>query len=256
MITVGLYSIKGGVGKTAAAVNLAYLAAAGGGRTLLCDLDPQGSSTFYFRHQQGLPVSTKKLLKGKTELQELIKRTDYEHLDLLPSDWTFRKLDLVLSGMKRSKRRLRELLEPLEEVYEWVFLDCPPGISIVSENVFRAVDILLVPLIPSTLSLRTYGELVEYFERKELATSAIVPFFSMVERRKKLHRECMEKLADGVDRVCRSVIPYLSDVEWMGVRMKPVVVFRPSSPASEAFRSLWAELRDAGVDGGRLRASL
>jgi cellulose biosynthesis protein BcsQ len=65
----------------------------------------------------------------------------------------------------------------------------------------------------------------------------------MVERRKKLHRECMERLAGGNDRVCRSFIPYLSEVERMGVRLKPVAAFRPSSPASEAFRSLWAEIR-------------
>jgi cellulose biosynthesis protein BcsQ len=246
MTTFGLYSIKGGVGKTAAAVNLARLAAADGQRTLLYDLDPQGSSTFYFRIQQGLPVSTKRLLKGKSDLEDLIKPTEYANLDLLPSDMAFRKLDLVLQRLKRSRKRLQEMLEPLEGSYRWVFLDCPPSISIVSESVFRAVDILLVPLIPSTLSLRTYGELVGFFEQKGLNTSVILPFFSMVERRKKLHRECMEKLAGGLDRLCRSYIPYLSDVERMGVRMKPVVEFRPSSPASEAFRNLWDEIRDAG----------
>jgi cellulose biosynthesis protein BcsQ len=157
---VGLYSIKGGVGKTAAAVNLSYLAAAEGWKTLICDLDPQGSSTFYFRMRQGLPVSLKKLMRGKTELGDLIKRTDYENLDLLPSDMALRKLDLVLGGLKRSRKRLREMLEPLQGIYRWIFLDCPPSISIVSEGVFRAVDILLVPLIPSTLSLRTFGELM------------------------------------------------------------------------------------------------
>ena len=244
---VGIYSIKGGVGKTAAAVNLSALSALEGYKTLLCDLDPQGSATFFFRKARGRKTSVKRMIKGKSSLEELAEETGFEHLHLVPSDLAFRKMDIVLNSMKKSKSRLAGLLEPARKSYGWIFLDCPPSISLVSENVFHAVDILLIPLIPTPLSLRTYGELVDFFERQGLKTSLIVPFFSMVEGRKKLHRESMERLRRKVDRVCSSVIPYLSDVERMSVRMKPLVAYSPSSPAAGAFLGLWNEIK--GLEG-------
>ena len=90
------YNIKGGVGKTTAAVNLAYLSAADGCRTLLWDLDPQGAASFLFRIKPRVKGGGKALIRGTKTLDDAIKGTDFDHLDLLPADFTYRNMDLLL----------------------------------------------------------------------------------------------------------------------------------------------------------------
>ena len=143
------YNIKGGVGKTAAAVNLAFLCAAENYRTLVWDLDPQGAASYYFRIKPKVKSGAKGLLQRKHELSEVIKATDYENLDLIPADFSYRNMDLYLEDMKKPTRRLRKLLKNLANEYDYVFLDCPPSISLVSENVFTAADALIIPTIPT-----------------------------------------------------------------------------------------------------------
>lgn len=236
-----LYSIKGGVGKTAAAVNFAYLSARDGFRTLLCDLDPQGSASFYFRIRPRKKFSSKKLLKGGVQIERNIRGTDFENLDLLPADLSFRKLDVQLANKKHSKSRLDRLFEPFADEYDHVFLDCPPNITLLSENVFRVADLLLVPLIPTTLSVLTYDKLLTFFKKQSLSRRIITPFFSMVEQRKRLHRETMADLVDN-ERFLKSWIPYLSEVEKMGLTRMPVVASAPESAAAAAYNLVWREI--------------
>src|ERR671935_2083631 len=158
-MVLATYNIKGGVGKTSAAVNLAYLAAREGGRALLWDLDPQGGSTYLFRVRPKVKGGGRKLVRGKTDIAARIKGSDYERLDLLPADFSYRHMDLALDAAKRPTRRLGRVLAPLAPDYDYIFLDCPPSISLVSESVFEAADALLVPMIPATLSSRTYEQL-------------------------------------------------------------------------------------------------
>jgi cellulose biosynthesis protein BcsQ len=245
--TLALYSIKGGVGKTAAAVNLAYITATEGARTILLDLDPQGSATYYFRMRPAAGFKGKHLIKAGRKLQENIKGTDYEKLDVLPSALSYRSLDLLLDDMKRSRLRLREALTRLGDDYDLAVLDCPPNITLVSENIFFASDCLLVPVIPTTLSVRTYEQLLQFFADSKLDQSAIRVFFSMVEKRKRLHRDTMETMTNSRGRVLRSVIPYTSSIEQMGLYREPVVRALPQSPAAHAYRSLWDEVKITGA---------
>jgi chromosome partitioning protein len=235
------YNIKGGVGKTSAAVNLAYLAAREGARTLLWDLDPQGASTYLFRVKPKVKGGGGKLVRGKSDVEALIKGTDHERLDLLPADFSYRHMDLALDASKRPTRRLARVLEPLDGAYDYVFLDCPPSISLVSESVFEAADALLVPIIPATLSSRTFEQLEELVD----GGPRVLAFFSMVDGRKRLHRELIASMSDVMPGVSDVVIPAASAVELMGVERAPVVLTAPRSPGAKGYVGLWARVRAA-----------
>jgi len=240
---LALYSIKGGVGKTAAAVNLAYIAAEEGVRTILLDLDPQGSASYYFRMKPSKGFRGKNLLKAGKKLSRNIKGTDYENLDVVPSHLSYRSLDLLLGDMKRSRRRLRVALNRFRKEYDLVFLDCPPNITLVSENVFVAADHLLVPVIPTTLSVRTYEQLLRFFADKKLDQSTVRVFFSMVEKRKKMHRGIMSDLSQSDERVLKTLVPYASNIEQMGVYREPVARVQSRSIAAQSYYALWNELK-------------
>lgn len=241
MRTIALFSIKGGVGKTASAVNLAHLAARGGARTLLWDLDPQGAASFYLRIRPKLAGGSKRLLRRKNRLGEAVKASDFAGLDVVPADFALRDLDLALNELDSPLLRLKRLLRPMRRDYDLAFIDCAPGVSLVADAVMRASDLVLVPTIPTTLSLRTYAQLLAHAKTQKLE-AAIVPFFSMADRRRRLHRAIMLEFADRTPECCSTFIPYASEVEQMGPRRMPVTAFAPSSAPSRAFTELWIQV--------------
>lgn len=243
MTILATYNIKGGVGKTAAAVNLAYLAAREGARTLIWDLDPQGAATFYFRVKPKIKGGGKGLVQKKNQVLDLIKGTDYPQLDLLPADFSYRHLDIHLEDMRKPTKALQKVLKPLKSDYDFIILDCPPSISLVSEAVFETADFLLVPIIPTTLSLRTLEQLMTFGQKNDVPQLAVLPFFSMVDRRKKLHREITANLTTEIPSLLASEIPYSSDVEKMGVHRAALPAFAPRSRSARAYESLWSEIR-------------
>jgi len=237
------YNIKGGVGKTAAAVNIAYLAAADGYRVLLWDLDPQAAASFLFRVRPRVKGGGKALIAGRRPVGDAIKATDFENLDLLPADFTYRNLDLHLDSERKPATRLRSLLSPLRREYDLVVLDCPPSISLLSENVLHAADLLLVPLIPTTLSVRTLDQLTDFIAGFDRRRPEILAFFSMLDRRKRLHREIAEELPAKRDDVAATAIPALSVIEQMSVHRAPVTATAPRSQAARYYSELWSEAR-------------
>ncbi len=241
MKTIALYSIKGGVGKTAAAVNLSYLSSLLSQPTLICDLDPQGASSYYFRITASKKFNSDQFLKGNKKIYRNIKATDFENLDLLPSDFSYRNLDIELSEEKKPQKKLKKNLEELSEEYRYLFFDCPPNLTLLSESVFAASDLILVPLIPTTLSMRTYIQLKDFFKANKLDSSKIRPFFSMVEKQKKLHRDIILEFGNDPEFLTQT-IPYNSEVEKMGLYRAPLNAVLPNAPASKAYRNLWQEL--------------
>lgn len=244
MKTLALYNLKGGVGKTAAAVNLAYLAAADGLKTLLWDLDPQGSSSFYF-HVKNEKNDSEKLFTDKMDINNAIKDSAFENLWVLPADVSARNFDTIIDDIRHSKKKLKSLLNGLKG-FDLVILDCPPGISLLHDNVFNAADIILMPNIPTTLSIRSYETVAEYFKANELDKSKIKCFFSMVDHRKTLHQETINTFYNN-KFFLKNYVPYLSDVEKMGVNEQPLFEFANSSYAAQCFRDLWKDVKKHGI---------
>jgi cellulose biosynthesis protein BcsQ len=243
MITIASYNIKGGVGKTATAVNLSYLAARTGTSSLLWDLDPQGAASFYFRVKPRIKGNLRRLFRRKHSLEQAIKATDFRRLDLVPADFSYRNMDLQLELASKSGTKLRKMVKPLRRQYRYLFLDCPPSISLTSENIFAAADVLLVPVIPTTLSLRTLEQLQEFCKKKKYTHLRIVPFLSMVDVRKKLHCDIVNEPPKSLKRMLETSIPYASDVELMGQRRAPLETYARKSRAAQAYRDLWEELQ-------------
>jgi len=239
------YNIKGGVGKTATAVNLAHLAAAGGARVLVWDLDPQGAASFYFRVKPKVKGGSRGLVTGKRDLDAAIKGTDHDNLDLVPADFSYRNMDLELDATKKPTRRLAQLIRPLKRNYDYVFLDCPPSISLVSESVFEAADALVVPIIPTPLSVRTFDQLETFLDETDWRRAPrVVGFFSMVDGRKKLHADLIAEVGRSHPEIVSPTIPAAIDVERMGTHRAPVTAFAPKSRAAKAYRELWSAISD------------
>jgi cellulose biosynthesis protein BcsQ len=243
MTTLALYSNKGGVGKTAAAVNLSYQAAQTGAKTLICDLDPQGSTSYYFRVKPKLKSGPKGFVKGTKGVYKSVKNTDFENLDILPADFSLRKLDVLYNQFGNSKKRLKKMLYPFAGEYRLIILDCPVTIGILAENILNAADYTLVPMIPTTLSVRTYNQLLAFCKKKRYDVTKIYPFFSMVDRHKKMHRELMLSVSKDFRGVLQSFVPYLAQIEKMGIYRSPVAVYSPNSLAAKSYQNLWDKVQ-------------
>jgi chromosome partitioning protein len=242
MKIVAVTNIKGGVGKTTTAVNLSYLCAAGGWPTLLWDLDPQGAATYTLRCEPNERASARKLLAGKRELPELIVPSGHAKLDVLPADFSYRHFDVHLSERKRPTERLLKMSRSLGEQYEALFLDCPPGISLLSENVLRAADVVIVPLLPTPLSVRMLVQLRDFIAAEGWADMTLLPFFSMVDRRKSLHHDIIAGTREQFPSLLATEVPYSSEIERMTVRRMPLPAFAPRSGVGQIYAALWAEV--------------
>jgi cellulose biosynthesis protein BcsQ len=250
MKILAVTNIKGGVGKTTTAVNLAYLSAAAGNATLLWDLDPQGASTYILRCEPQDGVSAKKLVAGKRELPELVLPSGHARLDVLPADFSYRNFDVHLSARKHPTERLLRMTRSLRDHYAALFLDCPPGISLLSENVLRAADAVIVPLLPTPLSVRMLEQLQSFIAAQGWTDVAFLPFFSMVDRRKSLHLEVIASARQQFPTLLATEVPYWSDIERMALRRAPLPAVAPKSAAAQVYSALWAEIGSRLGDGG------
>ena len=253
MKIVACYSNKGGVGKTAASVNLAYAFAEAGNRVLLCDLDPQGASSFYFRVKPSQKLDNEAFFEEAKQVTKAIRGSDFENLDILPANMTFRDFDVFLSRMKNSQSRLKKALKAVGGDYDIIVLDCPPNISILSESVLQAADLIVVPVIPTTLSERTFEQLLDFIDGQEGVKGSkkkIAAFFSMVQRQKSLHGETMARMREAYPkRILEAALPFSTDVERMGVNRAPVLAFASERPSAQAYRQIYEEVQTRLMEG-------
>ena len=239
MKIVAAYSVKGGVGKTTAAVNLAW-SASREHRTLLWDLDPQGGATYLLQVKPRVRGDAHDLVSGKADLADVVRSTADKRLDVIPAHDSYRVLDLELDATKRPERQLAKMLASIAKRYDVVILDCPPGMSLLSQSILTAADVVVVPLVPSPLSMRSLDQVIAMVADMKRRRPAIVGFLSMVDRRKTIHRDLADRLPRESENVLPVVVPASTIVERMGVERAPIATFAPRSAPALAFGDLWA----------------
>ena len=232
---IAVHSMKGGVGKSSLAVNLAYAAATAGLRTVLWDIDAQGGATFLL----GVEGASRKkeratrIFARDTSAASLARPTAFERLDIIAADLSLRRLDHDLAEADRPKR-LRRLIGDLAPSYDCIVLDCPPGLGELSDQIIRAADLLVMPLLPVPVAMRTLEQVRAHIaEHHASRAPPLLPVFSMVDRRKTLHREALASEPDW------SAIPHASVVERMAVERRPLASFAAASPAARATHAVW-----------------
>ncbi len=241
MRIIAVTNIKGGVGKTTTSVNLAYLSALGGARTVLWDLDTQGAAAWILRADPAR--STASALTGAEQLLAGIALpTMYPNLSVIPADDPLAELNPARPDQSPTMQLLR-MRRSLADHCDTLFMDCPPGISLLSESVLRGADALIVPIVPTPLSVRMLDELVEYVERQGWSDLKLLPVFSMVDWRKSLHYEVVTTMRTRFPQMLPMGIPYSSEIERVALRRAPLNAYAPNSDPALLYAALWAEIQ-------------
>ena len=242
MKVISFYNIKGGVGKTTFAVNIAFEASKSGKKTLLWDLDPQGSATYILRLKPRLRGDLSQVAAGKSSLVKSTKETQWPLLDVLPSDFELRNLSSLLADHKRRSTRLSSTTKLFGADYDLVVVDCAPEASIVSENILNFSDLMVVPLIPNQLSINTFEMLLAFAKQVSNKGPKMVAAFNMVDRRRLLHKNLVDKYVNGNKKFLNQYIPSSASIEHIASKRAPLGSFDSRSLAAASFAALTREI--------------
>lgn len=241
MRTVASYHLKGGVGKTTTAVAVAVQTALSGQRTLLWDLDPLGAATRLAGAERA-EEGTGWLGGPSLTLDRVVSATTQEQLSILPAARALRRVDREEAAASTARGRLRAVLEQAQASYDVVVVDCPPAVSALTPPLLGAADVVLAPLTAGPLAWSAYADLAEEVGATAPgAEDKLLAFLTMVDRRKRLHRDLVEDLAAGTDGFSTTHVPTDSTVERMALDEQPLRAVR-SGRAAGAYAALTEEI--------------
>jgi chromosome partitioning protein len=244
---------KGGVGKTTTAINLASSIAAAGAETLLVDCDPQSNAT------SGLGlvkdperISTYHLLMAEARADEALQKTELDHLSIVPAHKNMIGANLELIEAERREFRLRDALEPLRERFQYIVLDCPPALDLLTLNALVAADSILIPMQAEYFALEGVSELLDTIERiraslnPELAVEGVV--LTMFDDRTNLAQQVTAELNRYFgDKLCQTTIPRNVRLAEAPSHGKPALLYDPKSRGAESYLQLAKEIMSHGA---------
>ena len=245
---ISIFNQKGGVGKTTTNVNLCAALALKGKKVLSIDIDPQGNSSSGFGlNKNNLKLTIYDILIEESNINKVIHKTDIENLDLIPANIQLAGAEIELTNTKYREKTLREAINLLDDVYDFIIIDCPPSLGLLSLNALTASDTVLIPIQCEYYSLEGVGQLIDTVKlvRKNLNPKLEIEgvLLNMFDGRTNLSVQVVEEVKKYFkDKVYRTVIPRsvrLAEAPSFG---QPIMMYDDKSKGSEAYVKLAEEL--------------
>ena len=246
--TIACANQKGGVGKTTTVVNLASYLALAGDRVLVIDLDPQGNATSALGVDRSRDRSVYDAVIDDVQLRDLSIATQVEGLSLVPSSIALAGAEVELTPLEQRERRLSGLIDPIRRDFDYILIDCPPSLGLLTINALTAADTTLIPIQCEYFALEGLGQLLATIR---LVTDHLNPrlevkgaVLTMHDGRTRLSSEVGDEVRRHLgERVYDTVIPRsvrLSEAPSHGL---PIDLYAPASRGAEAYRELADEVR-------------
>ena len=247
-IVITIANQKGGVGKTTTAINLAAAMAGKGKKTLLIDLDPQGNSSISFLPETEIDGSIYEALTEPTiKLKDVTYKTPLTELDIVPSRISLAKLESTLLGELDGHFRLRDQLEPVRPQYDYVIIDTPPTLGLITVNALVAASHLLIPIQSSYYALEGTNDLLETYDKVRSRPNPELEVLGLLitlhDKRTTLARDVSDKILDAFgDKVFKTVISKSIRLEESPAYKESIFTFAPNSRGAFEYYSLSEEV--------------
>lgn len=244
---ISIANQKGGVGKTTTAINLATVLAKRNKKTLLIDMDPQGNATSGVGIEKDLEISLYNVLIEETKMEEVIIKTEIKNLSICPSNIDLAGAEVELVSMESREERLKDKLIDVRNDYDYIIIDCPPSLGLITLNAFTASNSVLIPVQCEYYALEGLGQLLNTIKlvKKHLNRELEIEgaLLTMFDTRTNLSKQVVEEVKKYFgEKVYKSVIPRnvkLSEAPSYGM---PINVYDPHSKGAKCYDKLGKEV--------------